>query len=118
MTTDSHQPAPASLRYLAIAAEIVGRIAATQAANIEAAAQLCADSIANDGMVFCWGGGHSRMSVEEMFPRIGSYPGFYPMVELALTFYTNFIGPDGMAQSFFLERQERYVDAILANYEF
>lgn len=118
MTTDSHQPAPASLRYLAIAGEIVGRIAATQADNIEAAAQICADSIASDGMVFCWGGGHSRMSVEEMFPRIGSYPGFYPMVELALTFYTNFIGPDGMAQSFFLERQERYVDAILANYEF
>jgi uncharacterized phosphosugar-binding protein len=58
------------------------------------------------------------MSVEEMFPRIGSYPGFYPMVELALTFYTTFIGADGMAQSFFLERQERYVDAILVNYEF
>jgi uncharacterized phosphosugar-binding protein len=118
MTTDSHQPAPASLRYLAIAAAIVQRIAETQAANIEAAAQICAATIANDGQVFCWGGGHSRMSVEEMFPRIGSYPGFYPMVELALTFYTNFVGPDGLPQSFFLERQERYVDAILPNYEF
>ncbi len=40
------------------------------------------------------------------------------MVELALTFYTNFVGADGMTQSFFLERQERYADAILANYEF
>ncbi len=118
MTTHSSEQAPASLRYLAIAGEIVQRIAATQQENIEAAAQICADTIANDGLVFCWGGGHSRMSVEEMFPRIGSYPGFYPMVELALTFYTTFIGADGMAQSFFLERQERYVDAILANYEF
>ena len=118
MTTQPTNQPPASLRYLAIAGEIVQRIAATQQENIEAAAQICADTIANDGLVFCWGGGHSRMSVEEMFPRIGSYPGFYPMVELALTFYTTFIGADGMAQSFFLERQERYVDAILANYEF
>ncbi|MFN8464980.1 MAG: SIS domain-containing protein [Caldilineaceae bacterium] len=122
MTAESSQsqPAalPASLRYLAIAGEIVLRVAETQAANIEAAAQICANTIANDGLVFCWGGGHSRMSVEEMFPRIGSYPGFYPMVELALTFYTNFVGADGLPQSFFLERQERYVDAILANYEF
>jgi uncharacterized phosphosugar-binding protein len=53
-----------------------------------------------------------------MFPRIGSFPGFYPMVELALTFYTTFVGADGMPQSFFLERQEGYVEPILANYEF
>ena len=88
MTTQPTNQPPASLRYLAIAGEIVQRIATTQEANIEAAAQICADTIAKDGLVFCWGGGHSRMSVEEMFPRIGSYPGFYPMVELALTFYT------------------------------
>ena len=85
MTPESSQsqPAslPASLRYLAIAGEIVQRVAETQAATIEAAAEICANTIANDGLVFCWGGGHSRMSVEEMFPRIGSYPGFYPMVE-------------------------------------
>jgi uncharacterized phosphosugar-binding protein len=118
MTQESVQSIPASLRYLAIAGEIVQRIAATQGDTIEAAAQICADSIAGDGLVFCWGGGHSRMSVEEMFPRIGSYPGFYPMVELALTFYTNIVGADGLPQSFFLERQERYADAILANYEF
>src|SRR5512144_1742174 len=113
MTTESSQSQPASLRYLAIAGEIVQRIADTQSENIEAAAQICASTIANDGLVFCWGGGHSRMSVEEMFPRIGSYPGFYPMVELALTFYTNFVGADGMSQSFFLERQEKYAEAIL-----
>jgi uncharacterized phosphosugar-binding protein len=105
-------------RYLFIADGIIRKIADTQMESIEQAANICADTIVKDGMVFCWGGGHSRMSVEEMFPRIGSYPGFYPMVELALTFYTNFVGADGLPQSFFLERQERYADAILANYEF
>lgn len=105
-------------RYLTVAAEIIQQIAATQAENIEQAARICAETIVNDGLVFCWGGGHSRMSVEEFFPRIGSYPGFYPMVELALTFYTNVVGADGLEQSFFLERQEGYAAAILSNYEF
>jgi uncharacterized phosphosugar-binding protein len=108
----------AARRYLSAAAEIVDKIAVTQMEAVERAAQICADTIVNDGLVFCWGGGHSRMSVEEMFPRIGSFPGFYPMVELALTFYTNFVGADGMPQSFFLERQEAYAEAVLANYEF
>ncbi len=105
-------------RYLSIATEIVNRIAQTQMPAIEQAAQICANTIVQDGLVFCWGSGHSRMSVEEMFPRIGSYPGFYPMVELALTFYTNVVGADGLQQSFFLERQEKYADAVLSNYEF
>ncbi len=108
----------AAARYLIAAAEIIQKVASTQAAAIEQAAQICSNSIVQDGMVFCWGGGHSRMSVEEMFPRIGSYPGFYPMVELALTFSTNFVGADGLAQSFFLERQEKYAEAVLSNYEF
>jgi uncharacterized phosphosugar-binding protein len=108
----------AARRYLSVAAEVINSIQETQHEAIEEAARICADSIASDGLVFCWGGGHSRMSVEEMFPRIGSFPGFYPMVELAMTFYTNFVGADGMPQSFFLERQEGYVDAILQNYEF
>ncbi len=108
----------AARRYLAAGLDVIQKIADTQMPAIERAAQICADTIAQDGLVFCWGGGHSRMSVEEMFPRIGSYPGFYPMVELALTYYTNFVGADGMPQSFFLERQEKYAEAILANYEF
>jgi len=108
----------AASRYLAIGTEIIQKIAATQLPAIEQAAQICANSIVQDGLVFCWGGGHSRMPVEEMFPRIGSYPGFYPMVELALTFYSNVVGADGLQQSFFLERQEKYAEAILSNYEF
>lgn len=105
-------------RYLTIASQIIQKISETQMPAIEQAAQICSDTIVRDGLVFLWGGGHSRMSVEEMFPRIGSYPGFYPMVELALTFYTNVIGADGLPQSFFLERQEAYAEAILMNYEF
>lgn len=110
--------ASAAGRYLGEAQAVLERIAATQGGAIEAAAEICADSIASDGLVFAWGGGHSRMSVEELFPRIGSYPGFYPMVELALSNYTEVVGANGLEQAFFLERQEGYADAILSNYEF
>jgi uncharacterized phosphosugar-binding protein len=108
----------ASQRYVTIVQGIIEKILTTQLEAIERAAEICSDTIVRDGLVFCWGGGHSRMSVEEMFPRIGSFPGFYPMVELALTFYTNVVGNDGLEQSFFIERAEGYADSILRSYEF
>ena len=111
-------PDPGSLRYLQIAQSIVQKIIDTQIDAIERAAEICSNTIVKDGLVFCWGGGHSRMSVEEMFPRIGSYPGFYPMVELALTFYTNVVGNDGLEQSFFIERADGYAESVLRSYEF
>ena len=115
--TDSPR-ANAGQRYLSTITQLLEKIAATQSEQIERAAEICAETIAADGLVFLWGGGHSRISVEEMFPRIGSFPGFHPMVELAITYYTNVVGPNGLEQSFFIERQEGYADAILANYEF
>lgn len=108
----------ASVRYIAFIQDIVQKILDTQVEAIERAAQICSETIVRDGLVFCWGGGHSRMSVEEMFPRIGSYPGFFPMVELALTFYTNVVGNDGLEQSFFIERADGYAESILKSYEF
>jgi uncharacterized phosphosugar-binding protein len=108
----------ASVRYIAFIQDIVQKILDTQVEAIERAAEICSETIVRDGLVFCWGGGHSRMSVEEMFPRIGSYPGFFPMVELALTFYTNVVGNDGLEQSFFIERADGYAESILKSYEF
>lgn len=108
----------ASIRYVSIIQGIIEKILTTQMDAIDRAADICSNTIVKDGLVFCWGGGHSRMSVEEMFPRIGSYPGFYPMVELALTFYTNVVGNDGLEQSFFIERAEGYADSIWRSYEF
>ena len=55
----------AAQRYLVAADTILTRIRDTQLETIEQAAEICANTIAGDGLVFCWGGGHSRMSVEE-----------------------------------------------------
>ena len=46
-------------------------------------------------MVHVFGSGHSRIMVEEMWPRYGSFPGFNPIVELSLTFHNPVIGANG-----------------------
>jgi len=111
-------PAPPPLRWLAAADGLLARVAATQGASIERAAQWCADAIAADGLVHLFGTGHSRMPVEEMFPRYGSYPGFNPIVELSMTFHTQVVGANGQRQAMYIERVPGLADVILANFTF
>ena len=62
------------------------------------AADWFSESILNDRLVHLFGAGHSRIMVEEMWPRYGSFPGFHPMVELSLTFHNNVAGANGQRQ--------------------
>src|SRR4051812_20876651 len=80
--------------FLASAHELLDRIAA-QTEEIDAASRVCAEAIGAGGLVHLFGTGHSRIPVEEMFPRYGSYPGFNPMVELSMTFHTQVVGSNG-----------------------
>jgi uncharacterized phosphosugar-binding protein len=73
--------------------------------------------IGNGGLVHLFGTGHSRIPVEEMFPRYGSFPGFNPLVELSLTYHTQVVGSNGQRQAMFIERVEGLAEAILANFE-
>ncbi len=65
-----------------------------------------------------FGTGHSRIPVEEMFPRYGSYPGFHPMVELSMTFHTQVVGANGQRQAMFIERVPGLAEIILSNFTF
>jgi uncharacterized phosphosugar-binding protein len=103
-------------RYLTAAKELLARLDG-QAEAIERVAQLCADAIAGGGLVHLFGTGHSRIPVEEMFPRYGSYPGFHPIVELSMTFHTQVVGANGQRQAMFIERVEGLAETILANFE-
>lgn len=106
------------LKFLDIAREILDKIEKTQAENLRRVADLYARSIAADGLVHLWGGGHSAMGVQEVFPRIGSIVGFHPILELPITYYTNVVGTSGLRQALFLERVSGYAEAVLQNYEF
>jgi uncharacterized phosphosugar-binding protein len=109
--------APA-LAWMAAASQLLERIAGTQAEAIETASQWCAETIAGDGLVHLFGTGHSRIPVEEMFPRYGSYPGFNPMVELSMTFHTQVVGANGQQQAMFIERVPGLAEVILSNFSF
>jgi uncharacterized phosphosugar-binding protein len=104
--------------WMAEAVALLDRLATTQAAAIETASQWCADAIAADGLVHLFGTGHSRIPVEEMFPRYGSYPGFNPMVELSMTFHTQVVGANGQRQAMFIERMPGLAEVILSNFSF
>ncbi len=109
--------APA-LEYLDAAQEILTKIRQTQLENIGRAAAICADSIANGGLVHLFGTGHSRIPVEEIFPRHGSFPGFHPIVELSLTHHTQVVGANGQRQAMYLEKLEGFGEVILRNFVF
>lgn len=114
-TTPDTQPAFA---YIDAAAAIVQRIRDTQIENIAAAAQICAESIASGGLVHLFGTGHSRIPIEEIFPRHGSFPGFHPIVELSLTNHTQVVGANGQRQAMFLEKVLGLGEMILRNFVF
>ncbi|MET1231830.1 MAG: sugar isomerase domain-containing protein [Candidatus Limnocylindrales bacterium] len=106
------------LAWLPEAIHLLERIDATQTGAIEQASQWCAEAIATDGLVHLFGTGHSRIPVEEMFPRYGSYPGFNPIVELSMTFHTQVVGADGQRQAMFIERVSGLAEVILSNFSF
>jgi uncharacterized phosphosugar-binding protein len=109
--------APA-MTWINEATAVLERIGSTQAGAVEQASAWCADAIASDGLVHLFGTGHSRIPVEEMFPRYGSYPGFNPIVELSMTFHTQVIGANGQRQAMFIERVPGLAEAILSNFTF
>lgn len=106
----------AVLSYLASAAAILERVRETQLDAIEAAAEICTQSIAGEGLVHLFGTGHSRMMIEEMFPRHGSFPGFHPIVELSLTYHNPVVGANGQRQAMFLEHVEGLGTVIMRNF--
>ncbi len=111
--------APASAPpFLAEARALLDRLAATQGDALEEASQWCADAIGGDGLVHLFGTGHSRIPLEEMFPRYGSYPGFNPIAELSMTFHTQIVGANGQRQAMFIERMPGLADVILENFSF
>jgi uncharacterized phosphosugar-binding protein len=110
-------PQPA-LDYFDATARILQRIRETEMPALTAAAEVCADSIASGGLVHLFGTGHSRIPIEEMFPRHGSFPGFHPIVELSLTNHTQVVGANGQRQAMFLEKIEGLGEIILRNFIF
>ena len=101
--------------YIDKCREIADKVEA-QKEKIATAAQWFAASILAGRVVHVFGSGHSRIMVEEMWPRYGSFPGFNPIVELSLTYHNNVVGANGQRQAMFLENVSGLAERILRNF--
>jgi len=106
----------ASQRFLAACDGLLARVR-EQDALIQQAADLFTATILRGQMVHVFASGHSRIMVEEMWPRYGSFPGFNPIVELSLTFHNLVVGANGQRQAMFLENVTGFAARILRNFD-
>lgn len=103
-------------QYLEKTRQLLEVIGSQQEAIMKAATWF-SDTILAGRMVHVFGSGHSRIMVEEMWPRYGSFPGFNPIVELSLTFHNLVVGANGQRQAMFLENVSGLAPRILRNYQ-
>ena len=108
----------AGLDYFEKTTQLLERLRQTQMPSIEAAADICADRIAQGGLVFLFGAGHSRMMCEEMTPRQGGFVGFFSLVELAVSNHASIVGTNGLRGPLHLEKYEGYAEEILKGFKF
>jgi uncharacterized phosphosugar-binding protein len=103
--------------YIERVHELLENIRTTQRDTIRRAAMRMADSIAKKRWVYLFGSGHSVIPVLDVFPRYGSYVGFYPLLDPRLMWW-NVLGPGGAPGLLWLERAEGYVTSFLSNFSF
>ncbi len=108
----------AALDYYDKTIDLLERLRDTQVPHIEEAAEICADRIAKDGLVFLFGAGHSRMMCEEMTPRQGGFVGFFALVEDAVSNHASIVGTNGLRGPLYLEKYEGYAEEILNSFKF
>ena len=104
-----------ALQYLDASQGLLNRVR-EQLSLVQQAADMFAQTILAGQMVHVFGSGHSRILVEEMWPRYGSFPGFNPIVELSLTFHNLVVGANGQRQAMFLENVPGLAERILRNF--
>lgn len=104
--------------WLSNAHGIMDKIEETQLENIKKAAIIMADSIEKERWVHTFGCGHATLPIQEMYPRIGGFVGFHPMLELPLTYFANITKGMSVQNFVFLERVEGYGKEIMKGYNF
>src|SRR5437868_8372862 len=95
---------------------IIDARAETQEDAIRVVAGWAADAIAADHLVFLFGSGHSFIATMDTYPRIGSFPGWFPIHELSTSYMPTVLGNQALRQTLFLEKIEGFGRLVLENY--
>jgi uncharacterized phosphosugar-binding protein len=104
-----------AISYLNHIQDILQTIKEKELGKIKSAAAAMAESISQGGRVYMFGSGHSVIPVLDIFPRYGSFVGFFPLYDPRLM-WSNVIGPGGARELLWLERQQGYAKVFLQSY--
>lgn len=102
-----------STDYLTAIIDRVAQMRDTQMDSIQEAAELSADTILNDSLVFTFGTGHGGFAALEMFPRTGTITGFRPIVDTPVALMHHVWGDMGTFQYRFLHSRPGYGNVVL-----
>ena len=91
---------------------ILSTIRDTQRQQILAAAQLAADTLCKDGLIYLFGSGHSHLLAEEGFYRAGGLACVYPILKEPLMLHHS------ATESSVLEKVTGQAAAVLEGYDF
>ncbi|HUT15222.1 MAG TPA: SIS domain-containing protein [Anaerolineae bacterium] len=100
-----------ALEYTIAMQTLLQGIVETQMDQIERAAEIIADAIANDGLLYTFGTGHSHVIAEDVAYRAGGLAPVDAILEPSLT------GHQQVFKSEFMERVEGMAEVILDYYE-
>ena len=102
-------------KYYEQISDVLAKIHATQQGQLEKAGEVMATAIAAGKRVYLYGSGHSVIPVMDIFPRYGSFVGFFPLYDPRLM-WSNVVGPGGARELLWLERKEGYAEVFLQSY--
>ncbi len=102
-------------KYYQEISKVLARIQSTQMGVIQTASEAMAAAMAQGKRVYLFGSGHSVIPVLDVFPRYGSFVGFFPLYDPRLMWF-NVVGPGGARELLWLERTEGYVKVFLLSY--
>src|SRR5262245_53884042 len=100
-----------SMRYLESVNAIIGQIVTHETEAINAAAQCCANAIAQGGVVHCFGTGHSALHIAEAFYIAGGLACLHAILEEPISLYA------GSLISSWMERRPGLAPIILDRYD-
>lgn len=103
-------------KYYQEITDVLAKIHATQQDQIEKAGELAALAIAAGNRVYLFGSGHSVIPVMDVFPRYGSFVGFFPLYDPRLM-WSNVVGPGGARELLWIETREGYIENFLQSYQ-
>lgn len=98
-------------KYIAEIKKLIERVERTQMENIQRAAELVADAISRDRLIYVFGAGHSHLLANEVFARAGGLISMQAMLDPGLGFMA------GAERQGGFERLPGYARIVIQDYD-